>query len=253
MLIRVIFIWECIIINAKISYNMTPHETLEIFSTLWWQTNCMTIGIIILMLFLGQKSNVENKERLAKIIGLVLIFRSIGIHFYLDYLGAWKIESSLPLQLCSLSAILSGLVLFWRKQLLYECLYFWGLSGAFHALLTPEFTNGTQGLLFYEYFLSHGGILLSALYLTWILGMKPRKKSWIKIFLYTQIILIAIGFINYILNANYMYLCIKPIANNPLLLGEWPWYFLGIEIVAIIHFFILYLPFGYRYPFKIFY
>ena len=42
-----------------------------------------------------------------------------------------------------------------------------------------------------------------------------------------------------------MYLCIKPIANNPLLIGKWPWYFLGIEIVAIIHFF--YLPFGYKY------
>jgi len=44
-----------------------------------------------------------------------------------------------------------------------------------------------------------------------------------------------------------MYLCIKPIANNPLLFGEWPWYFLGIEIAAIIHFFIIYLPFSYRY------
>ena len=65
---------------------MTPHETLEIFSALWWQANCITIGIIILILFLGQKSNVENKERLAKIIGLILIARSIGIHFYLDYL-----------------------------------------------------------------------------------------------------------------------------------------------------------------------
>ena len=124
---------------------------------------------------------------LAKIIGVILIFRTIGIHFYLDYLGTWKIESSLPLHLCGLSAILSGLVLFWRKQLLYECLYFWGLAGAFHALLSPEFTNGTQGVLFYEYFLSHGGILLSALYLTVVFNMRPRQHSWIKIFLYTII------------------------------------------------------------------
>ena len=35
--------------------------------------------------------------------------------------------------------------------LLYECLYFWGLSGAFHSLLTPEFTIGRNGLLFYEW------------------------------------------------------------------------------------------------------
>ena len=226
---------------------MIPHETLEIFSPLWWKTNCITIGIIILTLFLGKKSNDDNKKLLAKIIGVILIFRTIGIHFYLDYLGTWKIESSLPLHLCGLSAILSGLVLFWRKQLLYECLYFWGLAGAFHALLSPEFTNGTQGVLFYEYFLSHGGILLSALYLTVVFNMRPRQHSWIKIFLYTQLLLPIIGLINFILNSNYMYLCIKPIANNPLLFGEWPWYFLGIEIAAIIHFFIIYLPFSYRY------
>ena len=226
---------------------MIPHETLEIFSALWWQANCITIGIIILSLFLGKKSNIENKELLGKFIGIILIFRALGIHFYLDYLEIWKIESSLPLHLCGLSALLSGLVLFCKKQLLYEFLYFWGLSGAFHALLSPEFTNGTQGLLFYEYFISHGGILLSALYLTLILGMRPRKWSWLKIFLYTQLILPIIGLINFILNSNYMYICIKPIANNPLLIGEWPWYFLGIEIVAIIHFFIIYLPFGYKY------
>ncbi len=42
-----------------------------------------------------------------------------------------------------------------------------------------------------------------------------------------------------------MYLCTKPIANNPLLIGEWPWYLLNIELTALLHFFIIYLPFVY--------
>ena len=134
---------------------MIPHETLEIFSSLWWQTNLITIGIILFFLLLGKCIKSENKTSLAKIIGVVLIFRTLGVHFYWDYLGIWEIESSLPLHLCGLSAILSGLVLFWRKQLAYECLYFWGLPGAFHSLMTPEFTMGSSGLLFYEYYLSH--------------------------------------------------------------------------------------------------
>ena len=226
---------------------MIPHETIDIFSTLWWQTNCITIGIIIFVVFLGRKIQQHHKEQLAKIIGVILITRSIGIHFYLYHLEIWTIESSLPLHLCGLSAILSGVVLFWKKQILYEYLYYWGLAGAFHSLLTPEFTSGTQGLLLYEYYISHGGILLSALYLTSVLKMKPRKRSWINVFLYTQLILPIIGLINYILDSNYMYLCIKPIAENPLLFGEWPWYFVGIEIAGLIHFFILYLPFYFIY------
>ena len=226
---------------------MIPHEILEIFSSLWWKTNLITIGIILFFLLLGRYIKPENKKTLAKIIGTILIFRTVGVHFYWDYLGIWRIESSMPLHLCGLSAILSGLVLFWRKQLAYECLYFWGLPGAFHSLMTPEFTMGISGLLFYEYYLSHGGIILSAIYLTCILEMRPRKGSWWKVFLWSQLLVPIIGFINWTLNANYMYICIKPIANNPFLIGEWPWYFLGIECAAMLHFFIIYLPFAYLY------
>ncbi len=229
--------WQC----------MIPHETLEISSPFWWQSNSITLAFIVVFLLLGQWANSENREKLAKFIGVVLIIRTIGVHFYWDYLGIWKIESSLPLHLCGLSAILSGIVIFWRKQWAYECLYFWGLPGAFHSLMTPEFTIGTDGLLFYEYYLSHGGIILSSIYLTWILKMRPRRGSWWKIFLWSQLLIPIIGCINWALNANYMYLCIKPIAKNPFLIGEWPWYLLGVECAVILHFFVIYLPFAYLY------
>jgi len=91
---------------------MIPHETIEIFSLLWWKSNIVTIGIIFSLLILGKWFNTENRERLAKFIGIILIVRTIGIHFYWDYLGIWTIESSLPLHLCGLSAILSGIILF---------------------------------------------------------------------------------------------------------------------------------------------
>ena len=230
---------------------MIPHETLEIFSGIWWKTNLITIGIISFLIFLGKSITNNNKELLAKVIGCILIFRAIGIHFYLNYLNLWTIESSLPLHLCGLSAILSGIVLFWRKQWAYECLYYWGIPGAFHSFLSPEFTNGTEGLLFIEYYVSHGGIFLSALYLTLLLDMKPRKKSWWKIFLWSQLLIPIIGTINWLLNANYMYMCTKPIAENPLLFGEWPWYFIGMEIAALLHFFIIYIPFTSRYKTKL--
>ena len=61
---------------------MIPHETLEIFSNAWWQTNLITILIISFLLILGKLINKKNKEFLAKIIGSILILRAIGIHFY---------------------------------------------------------------------------------------------------------------------------------------------------------------------------
>ncbi len=226
---------------------MIPHETLEIFSLLWWQSNIVTFLLIAVILLLGKVVGNQYREYLAKAIGTALIIRSIGIHFYWDYLDIWTIESSLPLHLCGLSAILSGIVMFWRNQTAYELLFYWGIPGALHSILTPEFTSGTGGLRFVEYYISHGGIILSALYLTFILGMRPRQSSWFKIFLYSQMLLPIIGFINWILNANYMYLCIKPIVNNPFLVGDWPWYLLSIELAGLLHFIIIYIPFGLNY------
>ena len=43
--------------------------------------------------------------------------------------------------------------------------------------------------------------------------------------------------------ANYMYLIDKPPVNNPLLMGEWPWYILNLEIIIILDMGSLYIPF----------
>ena len=226
---------------------MIPHETIPIFGISWWQSNIITIFIICLVLLLGKRSNQSQRIQIANYLGYMMIFRAIFIQFYLIYLDKWNIQSSLPLQMCSISAILAGVVIFWKNQWLYEFLFYWGIPGAFHSLLTPEFTVGTEGFLFVEYFISHGGIILNALFITLYLDMKPRKGSWWKIALWSHIPLGIVGFLNWILDANYMYLCEKPMVNNPFIIGEWPWYILILEVVGLFHFLIVYLPFGLKY------
>ena len=52
-----------------------------------------------------------------------------------------------------------------------------------------------------------------------------------------------LGILNYLLNANYMYLCAKPPVDNALLIGEWPFYILAMEFIAGLMFIALLLPF----------
>lgn len=226
---------------------MIPHETIPIFGPLWWKANIPTVAIIIGLIVLGKRLSPINRERLAVVLAVVLVARVILIHPYLVHLGRWRVQSSLPLHMCGLSAILSGVVLLWRNQRAYEFLFYWGIPGAFHSLLTPEFTSGRVGLLFPEYFISHGGILASALYLTLVLGMRPRKGSWWRIALWTQPVLLGIGLANWVLDANYMYLCQKPMVNNPFVIGKWPWYLVSLEIAGLLHLLAVYSPFGFQY------
>ena len=65
---------------------------------------------------------------------------------------------SLPIQMCSFTSILSGFLLIIHnfkieekyKSLIFEFLLFWGI-GALYAFLTPVYTTGIEGFIYYEF------------------------------------------------------------------------------------------------------
>ena len=134
--------------------------------------------------------------------------------------------------------------LFNKNQLLGEFVYYWGLLGGIHALLTPEFNNGIKGYNFYSYFIEHAGLLLVVVYIIKHNGFVPRPKSWLVIFGYSQLVVLSVGILNYVIGTNYMFLRERPSANNPLIIGDWPFYLISFEIAAIVHFWLFYLPFA---------
>ena len=223
---------------------MIPHTTIEIFGSDWWLGNISTIAVIIAIIFFGKQSNHSTQDKIAKLIGAISLFRWIFIQLYSVYVDSWSLQSSLPLQMCSFSSLFCGIVMFYRKQEFYEFVYYMGIASAFHSLLTPEFTMGNEGYFFFDYYLNHGTIALVPLYLTLVMKFRPRKYSWYSTFLFAQILLIIAGITNWLIDANYMYLCQKPIVNNPFVMGEWPWYILSLQFAGLLHFFLLYLPFS---------
>ncbi|MFM1793486.1 MAG: hypothetical protein RLZZ252_1840, partial [Bacteroidota bacterium] len=79
-----------------------------------------------------------------------------------------------------------------------------------------------------------------SIYTTMRMGFVPRKGSWKRVFFYTQIVLPVIGLVNWLIGANYMFLAQKPDAENPLIIGDWPYYIIGLEVVVIVHFYLFY-------------
>ena len=174
------------------------------------------------------------------------LFRFVFEQIYLGYHGVWFIHKSLPLHLCGISSILAGILLIRFNQTLFEFIILLGIPSAIHSFLTPQFTQGfgPDGYLFYDYYISHGGILLSALYLCCVMKYNIRNKSWLKIFIGSQLLIPVIGFINMFISyyylpenkwANYLYLCDKPSVPNPFIIGEWPVYIVIIEFIAFLH------------------
>ncbi len=113
------------------------------------------------------------------------------------------------------------------------------------ANLTPD-TNGVigdWGLFFF--FTHHFLIMINVLWVIFAFNMRPNLRGVLTTTIMLNIFAIPIGMINLLIGdgANYMYLCKKPPVDNFLLIGEWPVYIFALEIIGILIFLILLIPF----------
>ena len=227
------------------------YYAIPVLSNEWWTNNIVTLLCVICFLCIAFFLHKKNYSKIfTYAVGIILLLRILWNQWYQYELGQWNAEWSLPIQMCSFSSIFSGTILILHnlrikreyKLLVFEFLLYWSI-GAFYAFLTPVYTTGIEGFIYYDYYVSHGGILFAILYCSLILGYSPRKRSWLKIFLYSQPILLFIHTINLLIggDANYFYTINPPIANNPLIIGTYPTHIILLDIFAGIHFYLIYL------------
>ena len=219
---------------------MGQHIVMESFTPEWWTCITAVLGIIVLLLLLPKYVDWAKHRNYPRFLGLLLLLNIIIENIYSLSLGSWSVENNLPLHLCGISSFLSVAVLWRFNAAIAHVLFYWGMTGGIHSLLTPEFDLGKEGFFYYAYFISHGGLLLASLYAIIHQRFKPEKYSWFKVFLITQLAALAIGSFNWAFGSNYMYLSSPPVVNNPLIIGDWPWYILVFEGLALAHFFLLY-------------
>jgi len=163
----------------------------------------------------------------------------LGGQMFLVMQGWWRFNNDLPLHLCGISNLLSVAVLMGHYRRMFVPLFFWGIVGGVHALLTPEVTTGSHPLLVAEYYVYHSSIVIVPLYLMGVHGWRLGRHDWLRALLYNNLLLIPIFAVNLLLGANYMFLIEPPAASNPFVAGDWPYYILGFELAALMHYLLL--------------
>lgn len=178
-------------------------------------------------------------------LAVLLILQEISLHIWYVFTDTWSLAYSLPLHLCGASIILSVILLLTKNRSIYEVVYFWGIGGALQALLTPDMgMYNFPHFRFYQFFISHGLIMTSILFMTFVYSYRPRAFSIIRTFIITNLYMLFISGVNMVTGGNYLFICRKPQSASLLdYLGPWPWYILSLEGITIITFVLLYLPF----------
>lgn len=161
--------------------------------------------------------------------------------------GEVRPPHGLPLDLCDVVLWVAVVALAAPRPWALEASYYLGLGGSGMALLTPDVGADAPALAVAQFFLAHGLVVASALFLVLAGALRPRPRSWWWVFLATNAYAAAVLLFDLRFGTNYMYLREKPSSGTLLdLLGPWPWYVLAGDAVALALLWLLHLPFGAR-------
>jgi hypothetical integral membrane protein (TIGR02206 family) len=184
-----------------------------------------------------------SRKWLGRFIGFLLLGYA-AVFYIQQWIGrslCW--QYSLPLELCSLVLIACILCMFWPNPLIAEIAYFWGLGGVLQAIATPDLGWGFPSWEFILFFWGHGATVLAIVYLIASRCFRPRRGSILRMMVALNLYGLIVGAIDAVMGWNYGYLCQKPFVSSLLdFLGPWPWYLLSLELIALVSFFLLDLP-----------
>jgi hypothetical integral membrane protein (TIGR02206 family) len=151
--------------------------------------------------------------------------------------------ANLPLQLCDVTLWLSAFACLMPRPAIVEFTYFAGIAGAGMAILTPDLWSPWPSYPAIYFFVAHGGIVIAASMLVFGRVVLLRHDAVWRSFGWLLIYAAALGVINWLTGANYMYLRHKPESASPLdALGPWPFYLLPSAALALGFFWLLWLP-----------
>jgi hypothetical integral membrane protein (TIGR02206 family) len=155
--------------------------------------------------------------------------------------------TNLPLQLCDLAVWMTVVACLTLATVVVELAYFAGVAGSGMAILTPDLWSRWPSYPAIYFFLAHGGVLVACSVLTFGRGVAMKRPAIWHAFGVLAAYASVVGAFDAAAGANYMYLCRKP-ANPSLLdwLGRWPVYIGASLAVALLLFWLLWLPLAAR-------
>ncbi|MFR4222891.1 MAG: TIGR02206 family membrane protein [Akkermansia sp.] len=150
-------------------------------------------------------------------------------------------QDRLPLHFCSLMTLVCFIALWFRKPWACAVAYFGVLTASVQGLITPMLYDGFPSAAFFAFFVGHGLLLISALYLPVVLGWRARPWDDVKTLGLCDAYLLLIIPVNVWLGTNYGFTRYAPAGTVLEYFGPAPWYLLTLQLPALAILRLLYL------------
>lgn len=206
----------------------------------------LLIACILLYVLSNKIKSLKIDKPLRDALAYILIATELSFQIWCSVGGVWTPKYNLPFHLCSAATIICIVMLLKKSYKIFELAYYWGLAGAGFALITPDLSGyNYPHYVFFKYFILHSFIIISILYMAFIYDYVLSFKTVLRAFIATNLFAIVVIPINILTGGNYLFLCRKPDVFTLLdYFGSWPRYIIPMEIIVIIVFYVLYIPFA---------
>jgi hypothetical integral membrane protein (TIGR02206 family) len=178
------------------------------------------------------------------ILGATMTVNWAGWMLLLHGKGWLGVDNEFPLNLCDWATVVTVVTLFRPNQRTFELAYFWALAGTLQGMLTPDVQLDFPDIQFVLFFVFHGGIIGSVLYLTFGLKLRPYPASIPRAIGWTLVYACLAGLFDWASGANYGMLARKPPFPTILdLMPAWPWYIAVLVAMGVASTLVYYAPF----------
>ncbi len=225
---------------SDIFYNTEKFE--------WYGPEYFTALVLLslvgtVLIWFGMRSSKHDQDRILKGISYLLSSAIVLWAIIEIWLGRFYLETDLPLIFCNFFALILPFFALQRTQRSFNILYYIILAGATQSIITPGLKLNFPHYEFLKFWTVHVGLIVFVIYQMVVFKMRPTRSGIWQTFVFIQIYMVIVIGINWLLDANYLYLNVRPKHDTLLsLLGGWPWYIVWMDVILIPYFFLLYLP-----------
>lgn len=224
-------------------------DEFQLFSLTYF----IALFIALLLLYLSYRylhklKNTRIEPIIRYLLAFYMLYTTFNIYqyFYVNHMP-WIVY--VPDGMCNFAIFIGAFVLVTKNRKAFVVLFFWGW-GAFIALFAPNILEGPSHYFFYQFYLRHLLIIISAFYMMHVHDYKIHIQDY-RIYVYVTLPAALLGLgIGYLINdpvyANLFYMLRPAVEGTPLdaLYNIHPLFYTFVWVVIAFIFGFLYgLPF----------
>lgn len=195
------------------------------------------IGLILIYINRNKISEIPKKtaKKILKISAIILLLNMIVFTVGFLYYGVFDYTKHLPFHLCFIANYMFMYGILFDKEWILKYTIFLCFIGPIPAILWPDMVSTIDNFEWWQYVISHHFFIMISFFSYYALNYKVEFKNYIKVFIFTNILMLIMYPFNLIFKTNYIFS--TEIPANVMVLYPWLKYFppmLTLEVVGLV-------------------